>query len=199
MKFSCKIITSALFVGAILPSFADEHREVDDEIDQRTNAEIAVCLEKHFPEALDEINDASEDDNEDLEHELWHMARELVGEFYLLWEEISQEAAEAFMSIHRNELLADRIVEELHAGQEEGEEEALHQELEEVIANHLEGILDLERMHLERDLTELEERTEELEERERELDELDQNRAEAIREQIEDRLREEHEEHEEHD
>jgi hypothetical protein len=43
------------------------------------------------------------------------------------------------------------------------------------------------------ELAELGERERELEERERELEELDQNREEAIREQIEGRLREEHE------
>ena len=96
------------------------------------------------------------------------------------------------MSIHRNELIADRIVGELRDGEEEGEE-ALHLELKEAIAKHLEGILDLERMKLACELAELEERERELEERERELDELDQNRDEAILEQIEGRLREEHE------
>ena len=96
------------------------------------------------------------------------------------------------MSIHRNELIADRIAGELRDG-EEKEDEALHLELKEVIANHLEGILDLERMKLACELAELGEREQELEERERELEELDQNREEAIREQIEGRLREEHE------
>ena len=198
MKLLATSITSAFLIFAILPSFGEGHHEVDEDLDRRTNAEIAVFLEEHFPEALDDINDASEAEDEEFEHELWQTARELVGEFYLLFEDIGREAAEAFISIHRNELIADRIVGELHDGEEE-EEEALLLELEEAIANHLEGILDLERMKLERELTEIEERARELEEREQELEELDQNREEAIREQMEDRLREEHEEHEEHE
>ena len=169
---------------------------MDEDLDRRTNAEIAIFLEEHFPEALDDINDASEAEDEETEHERWHMARELTGEFFLLFEDIGREAAEAFISIHRNELIADRIVGELHDGEEE---EALHLELEEAIANHLEGILDLERMKLAREMEEIEERVQELEERERELEEVEQNREEAIREQIEDLLREEHEEHEEHE
>ena len=198
MKFFSKIITSAFYISTILPSLAEEHREVDEELDRRSNAEIAVFLEEHFPEALDDINDASEEEDEEFEHELWRNARELVGEFYLLFEDIGREAAEAFISIHRNDLIADRIVGELRNGEGE-EEEALQLELEEVLSNHLEGILDLERMKLEQELTELEERAEELEERELELEELDQNREEEIRELIEDRLGEEHEEHEEHE
>ena len=197
MKFLPIIITSAFFISAILPSLGEGHREVDEDLDRRTNAEIAIFLEEHFPEALDDINDASETEDEEAEHERWHMARELTGEFFLLFEDIGREAAEAFISIHRNELIAERIVGELHDG-EEKEEEALHLELEEAIANHLEGILDLERMKLAREMEEIEERVEELEERERELEELEQNREEAIREQVEDLLREEDKEHEEH-
>lgn len=196
MKFLPAIITSAFLISAILPSFGEGHREEDGDLDRRTNAEIAIFLEEHFPEALDDINDASEAEDEEVEHERWQMARELAGEFYLLFEDIGREAAEAFISIHRNELIADRIVGELHDGEEE-EEEALHLELEEAIANHLEGILDLERVKLARELAELEERAGELEELERELEELGQNREEIIREQIEDRLRGEDEEHEE--
>ena len=192
MKLLATSITSAFLIFAILPSFGEGHHEVDEDLDRRTNAEIAVFLEEHFPEALDDINDASEAEDEEFEHELWQTTRELVGEFYLLFEDIGREAAEAFISIHRNELIADRIVGELHDGEGE-EEEALRLELEEAIANHLEGILDLERMKLACELAELEERERELEERERELDELDQNRDEAILEQIEGRLREEHE------
>ena len=188
MKFSLTIITSTFLISTLLPSFG----EVDEDLDRRSNAEITVFLEEHFPEALDDINEASETEDEEYEHELRQAARELVGEFYLLFEDIGREAAEAFMSIHRNELIADRIVGELRDGEEEGEE-ALHLELKEAIANHLEGILDLERMKLACELAELEERERELEERERELDELDQNRDEAILEQIEDRLREGHE------
>ena len=188
MKFSFTIITSMFLIFALLPSLG----EVDEDLDRRSNAEIAVFLEEHFPEALDDINEASESEDEEYEHELRQAARELVGEFYLLFEDIGREAAEAFMSIHRNELIADRIVRELRDGEEEGEE-ALHLELKEAIAKHLEGILDLERMKLACELAELEERERELEERERELDELDQNRDEAILEQIEGRLREEHE------
>ena len=188
MKLSLTIITSTFLIFALLPSLG----EVDEDLDRRSNAEIAVFLEEHFPEALDDINEASESEDEEYEHELRQAARELVGEFYLLFEDIGREAAEAFMSIHRNELIADRIVGELRDGEEEGEE-ALHLELKEAIAKHLEGILDLERMKLACELAELEERERELEERERELDELDQNRDEAILEQIEDRLREEHE------
>ena len=192
MKLLATSITSAFLIFAILPSFGAGHHEVDEDLDRRTNAEIAVFLEEHFPEALDDINDASEAEDEEFEHELWQTARELVGEFYLLFEDIGREAAEAFISIHRNELIADRIVGELRDGEEAGEE-ALHLELKEAIANHLEGILDLERMKLACELAELEERERELEERERELEELDQNRDEAILEQIEDRLREERE------
>ena len=188
MKFSLTIITSTFLILALLPSLG----EVDEDLDRRSNAEINVFLEEHFPEALDDINEASEAEDEEHEHELRQAARELVGEFYLLFEDIGREAAEAFMSIHRNELIADRIVGELRDGEEEGEE-ALHLELKEAIANHLEGILDLERMKLACELAELEERERELEERERELEELDQNRDEAILEQIEGRLREEHE------
>jgi len=195
MKFLQHIITSAFLTSAMLPAFGEDHAKVDEDLDRRTNAEIAVFLEEHFPEALDDINDASEAEDEEAEHELWQMARVLIGEFYLFWEDLGHEAAEAFIAIHRNELLADRITEDLHNGEEE--EEALHQELEEVITNHLEGILDLERIKLERELTELEERTMELEERELELEELEQNREEAIREQIEERLGREHEEDEE--
>ncbi len=194
MKFLPTIITSAFLISAILPSLGEGHREVDEDLDRRTNAEIAIFLEEHFPEALDDINDASEAEDEEAEHERWYMARELTGEFFLLFEDIGREAAEAFISIHRNELIADRIVGELHDGEEEEEEEALHLELEEAIANHLEGILDLERMKLAREMEEIEERAEELEERERELEELEQNREEAIREQVEDLLKEEHEE-----
>ncbi|HAO95583.1 MAG TPA: hypothetical protein DCQ96_05950, partial [Verrucomicrobiales bacterium] len=197
MKLSAASITSAFLIFTILPSFGEGHHEVDEDLDRRTNAEIAVFLEEHCPEALDDINDASEAEDEEFEHELWQTAREVVGEFYILLEDIGREAAEAFISIHRNELIADRIVGELHDGEEE-EEEALRLELEEAIANHLEGILDLERMKLERELTEIEERARELEEREQELEALDQNREEAIREQMEELLREEHEEHEEH-
>ena len=199
MKFFAKIITSVFCISTILPLLAEDHGEVNEDLDRRTNAEIVVFLEEHFPEAVDDINDASEAEDEETEHELWQNARELVGEFYLLFEDIGQEAAEAFISIHRNDLVAERIIRELRDG-EGDEEEDLQLELEEVIANHLEGILDLERMMLERELTELEERAEELEERELELEELDQNREEAIREQIEDRLREEdHEDHEDHE
>ena len=193
------LFLTTAFLSAILsltPALAEDHEDVDEGLDRRTNVEIAIFLEKHFPEALDDINDAAGAGDEEAEHELWHMARELTGEYYLLFEDLGPEAAEALISIHRNELIANRITGELHDGDEE--DEALHQELEEAIANHLEGILDLERMKLERELTELEERAEELEERELELDELEQNREEAIREQIEERLRdEEHEEHEE--
>ena len=97
----------------------------DEDLDRLSNAEIAVFFEEHFPEALDDINEASEAEDEEHEHELRQAARELVGEFYLLFEDIGREAAEAFMSIHRNELIADRIVGELRDGEEEGEE-ALH-------------------------------------------------------------------------
>ena len=191
------LLASAFSLFLILPAPADDHEEIDEGLDRRTNAEIAIFLEEHFPEALDDINDASEAEDEEAERELWHMARELTGEYYLLFEDIGREAAEAFVSIHRHELIADRIGEELRDGG--GEDEDLHQELEEAIGNHLEGILDLERMKLEREMTELEQRAEELEERERELDELDQTREEAIRQQIEDHLSDEEDEEEEED
>jgi len=170
-----------------LPASGDDHGEEEDRhLNRRTNAEITSFLEKHVPEALERLRDATHEEDEEAEQEFWHDARHLVGEYFLIREDLGPEAAKAFLGMRRGELVADQLTEALHEG--DGNREELEKELHEAIAQHLEFHLELERVALNRDRAELEERVQEIEERARELEELATHHQEIAREELEDRL-----------
>ena len=176
-----------------LPASGDDHGEEEDRhLNRRTNAEITSFLEKHVPEALERLRDATHEEDEEAEQEFWHDARHLVGEYFLIREDLGPGSAKAFLGMRRGELVADQLTEALHEG--DGNREELEKELREAIAQHLEFHLELERIALNRDRAELEERVQEIEERERELEELATHHEEIVREELEERLGEEDDE-----
>ncbi len=175
----------ALFLN--LPAPGDDHGEEEDRhLNRRTNSEIAGFLEQHVPEFLDRLADASQEEDEEAEQEFWHDARHLVGEYFLIREDLGPGAAKAFLGMRRGELVADQLTEALHEGA--GNREELEKELQKAIAQHLEFHLELERITLNRDRAELEERVQEIEERERELEELAIHHQEIVREELAERL-----------
>ena len=176
-----------------LPASGDDHGEEEDRhLNRRTNSEISGFLKQNVPEFLDRLADASHEEDEEAEQEFWHDARHLVGEYFLIREDLGPEAAKAFLGMRRGELVADQLTEALHEG--DGNREELEKELREAIAQHLEFHLELERIALNRDRAELEERVQEIEERERELEELATHHQEIAREELAERLGQEGEE-----
>ena len=186
----------ALFLN--LPAFGDDHGEEEDQhLNRRTNSEISGFLEQHVPEFLDRLAEASHEEDEEAEQEFWHDARHLVGEYFLIREDLGPGAAKAFVGMRRWELVADQLTEALHDG--DGNREELEKELREAIAQHLEFHLELERITLKHDRAELEDLVQEIEERERELEELATHHQEIVREELAERVGEGEEDLEDED
>ena len=187
------ILTIAISLAIALPGIAENHERQDDrQIFLRTKSEVRSFLKEHFPEPLEHLRHAEEEDDEKAVEKFWPEANTFVGEFHLTRQDVGEEAAETFLIMRRTEFIADRLVDEFHSEEDEAGQDEIKGELREVLAKHLKQSLALDKLELERARHELEEATQELEEIASHLEEL-------LDEELHERLFGLHEEDEEDD